>query len=338
MSKLDDEVARLMALKRYELLDTAPEVEFDQLADLARSIFAVPMAGIALVDENRQWFKSRRGFDAAQFPRQLGLCEEAIRSNAVMLVGDTHQDERFAHSPLVTGGPMVRSYMGAPLTTPDGYNIGTICVMDTLPRDFSSIDREVLANIARVIVTQMELRMIVSEDQQTGATSRRAFMNLLTKELERHKRNFQPSSLLILDLDNFRAINDSHGHPIGDAVLRVTAQTVFRSIRRGDVLGRIGGEEFGIFLSAAGASEGMEAAERIRQAIETALVPDRPELRFTASVGVVACCEEFGAASDWLAAARALVKEAKSGGRNRTVAAMGRVNAVAQVPASRILH
>lgn len=338
MSKLDDEVARLLALRRYEILDTAPETEFDLLADLACSIFAVPMAAITLIDENRQWFKSHRGLSTSELPRDNAFCDEALHSREVLLVPDTHQAPRFLDTPLVAAGAQVRSYMGAPLTTPDGYNIGTLSVMDSMPRDFSDIDREVMANIAKVIIAQMEMRMIASEDPQTGAASRRAFMNLLTKELERRKRGGQPSALLIFNLDNFRTINDRFGHPVGDAVLRVTSQTVFRVIRRGDVLGRIGGEEFGVILSGAGASEGMEAAERIRQAIEIALVPDLPELRFTASIGVMAASSGFETAQDWLLATRALMAEAKTGGRNRTVAAMGRVNAVAQRPAGRRMH
>lgn len=322
--KMNDEAARLTALRRYGILHTAPESEFDQLADLARSIFAAPIAAISLIDEDHVSFKALCGMGSAPVPRHIAFCNAAIEGDDVLLVMDAHDDDRFQASPFVTGGPRVRSYMGAPLTTPDGYNIGTVCIVDTLPRDFSSFDCEVLATIAKIIITQMELRMLANEDRQTGATSRRAFMDRLAEELEQHKRSSQPSSLLFLNVDDFQAINNEHGQAVGDAVLRVAARAVLDATRRGDVLGRVGGADFGILLSDIGADKAMETAERIRQAIEAADVPDHPDLRVTASIGVAACAPGFETADDCLAAARSLMAEARTGGGNRAVAAAGR--------------
>src|SRR5258708_38743677 len=129
-----DELDRLVALRRSKVMDTAPEASFDRIADIAARLFGTPVALVSLVDETRQWFKARHGFELTEIPRVFSLCEHAIRSpENVLVVPDTLSDPRFAENPFVTGGPHIRSYAGAPLLTPDGCALGTVCIIDDKP-------------------------------------------------------------------------------------------------------------------------------------------------------------------------------------------------------------
>ena len=141
MARYDDELGRLAALDRYRILDTEAESDFDTITDLMRLIFAVPMAAITLVDRDRQWLKSHPGIDLSETPRSHAICAHTIRQGEVLQVVDAMLDPRFRDIPYVAGPPRIRSYMGAPLTTPDGYNLGSICVLDTIPRDYGPVDR-----------------------------------------------------------------------------------------------------------------------------------------------------------------------------------------------------
>jgi serine/threonine protein kinase len=154
----DSEARRLDALKRYDLLDTPPEAEFDDLVRLAARFCATPMALISLVEADRQWFKAKLGIDIDESPRDVSFCAHAILDGDVMVVPDATQDERFADNPYVKGDPRIRFYAGAPLVSPDGLAVGTLCVLDRKPRELSEDQRDALRVLARQVVAQMELR------------------------------------------------------------------------------------------------------------------------------------------------------------------------------------
>ena len=163
---------RLATLDHYEILDTGPEAAFDRIARVARHSFDVPMAMVSLVDETRQWFKAREGLDVTETKREISFCTHAILQDAVMVVPDATQDPRFADNPLVTGAPFIRFYAGAPITTRGGYNLGTVCVLDNRPRAFDETDRRTLADLAAMVVDELELRHLNREAVATAEAER----------------------------------------------------------------------------------------------------------------------------------------------------------------------
>ena len=151
------EFNRLAALDKTALLDSLPEERFDRLTRLASKALGADIALVSLIDENRQWFKSRHGLEATETPREQAFCAHAIQSEDIMVVPDAGRDPRFAKNPLVTGDPNIAFYAGAPLVTKDGHALGTLCIIDTKPRDdFSDDDKQVLADIAATVMAEIE--------------------------------------------------------------------------------------------------------------------------------------------------------------------------------------
>lgn len=153
-----NEAARVAALQKYAILDTDPEQGFDDLALLASYICRTPIALISLIDENRQWFKSKVGLSVSETSREIAFCSRAILQPDVFIVPDTLQDERFRNNPLVVSEPGIRFYAGAPLITDEGYALGTLCVIDRTPREISPDQKEALKALSRLVLTQLEFR------------------------------------------------------------------------------------------------------------------------------------------------------------------------------------
>ncbi|TVQ09821.1 MAG: GAF domain-containing protein [Leptolyngbya sp. DLM2.Bin27] len=160
---LTQEAERLEALREYNILDTPSEQIYDDITALAAFICDVPIALISLIDADRQWFKSKVGLSLPETPRNISFCEHAILNQSMMIVRDALSDERFAHNPLVTSDPGIRFYAGVPLTTPSGYQLGTLCVIDYQPRDLAEKQQKTLAALARQVVMQMELQRVSAQ-------------------------------------------------------------------------------------------------------------------------------------------------------------------------------
>jgi two-component system, NtrC family, sensor kinase len=158
-----NEVKRLKVLWQYDVLDTVPEEVFDDLTDLAAHICEAPVALISLVDENRQWFKAKVGTSLKETSRDISFCAHAILNDDLLLISDAAKDPRFRDNPLVTGPQKIRFYAGAPLVTPDGHALGTLCVLDKKPRKLRSEQQKALRVLARHVVSQLELRRHAKE-------------------------------------------------------------------------------------------------------------------------------------------------------------------------------
>jgi GAF domain-containing protein len=152
------EAKRLKVLWQYEVLDTVPEEVFDDLTELAARICEAPIALISLVDEDRQWFKSKVGVSIKETSRDISFCSHAIEQEDLFIVPDAAKDARFSHNPLVISNPKIRFYAGAPLVTPDGHALGSLCVIDKVPRELRLEQKQALRVLSRHVMTQLELR------------------------------------------------------------------------------------------------------------------------------------------------------------------------------------
>jgi len=323
--RLADEDARLAALRRYDILDTGAEDSFQRIVELAATVLEAPVAAIALIDENREWFKAVLGAPRLSVPRAAAFCAHMIRQAGPLAVADTAADPRFADNPLVTGAPFLRAWLGVPLCTPDGYNVGALWVGDAEPRQFDARQASILHKLAEIAIEQMEMRQIAKQDAMTGALTRRGFFAEVEKEYLRAGRYDRPSSLVLIDVDHFRAVNDRHGHLAGDAVLVSIANACMASMRRSDVFGRTGGEEFGLLLPETELAEAVHAAERIRRMVEQTIVETpAASVRATVSLGVAAMPGLGEGTSAWLADADVALYEAKQFGRNRVATSRSR--------------
>ncbi len=161
--KPKNECQRLNILWQYEVLDTVPEEVFDDLTDLAAHICEAPIALISLVDEDRQWFKSRVGMSKKETSRDISFCAHAILNDGLFIVSDASKDPRFKNNPLVTGPQKIRFYAGAPLVTPDGHALGTLCVLDSKARTLRPEQANALRVLAHHVVSQLELRRHAKE-------------------------------------------------------------------------------------------------------------------------------------------------------------------------------
>lgn len=214
-----------------------------------------------------------------------------------------------------TSGVSFRSFLECPLIDGDSV-LGTLRVLDHAERRFTEHDCTILEGFARLVVDQVTLWAEASRDVLTNAMTRRAFNETLRKSFALAQRGTYRATLVVLDLDHFKAINDTHGHAAGDAVLRAVASVVASELRCEDSFGRLGGEEFAILVGNADASGASGLAARVRRAIETAIIPGNPGLRVTASFGVAEVSNAYFNIDQWLDAADAALYLAKSSGRN----------------------
>ena len=150
-----DDDARLSALRELLILDTPPEERFDRIVAFAAAEFDMPIALISLVDQDRQWFKARVGLDACETSREISFCGHAIVQRELFEVLDATRDPRFADNPLVVGAPFIRFYIGAPLALPGGATVGTLCLIDTRPREFDAMDRAILGTLRDLAVAEL---------------------------------------------------------------------------------------------------------------------------------------------------------------------------------------
>lgn len=263
-----NEAVRIQALQYLKLLDTAPEERFDRLTRLAKRLFNVPIALVTLVDKERQWFKSCVGLDTIETPRSVSFCGHAILRDELMLVPDAREDERFHDNPLVTGEPNIRFYAGYPLTVPSGNKMGTLCLIDTKPRDLDEEERALLRDLAGMAEQELMAVQMASMDELTLLSNRRGFKMLAQHALDACARLEKPATLLYFDLNDFKQINDLYGHAEGDSALKTFADVLRIAFRESDVVGRLGGDEFVALLTGSSHVETTAIMARLKEILE----------------------------------------------------------------------
>jgi diguanylate cyclase (GGDEF)-like protein len=302
------------------LLDTAPEARFDSIVRLVTQALGVPMAAVTLVDRDRAWMKASAGLSGSETPRWQSFCSHAVALDEVLVVPDATLDARFVDNPSVTADPHIRFYAGIPLRTARGHALGTLCAVDRVPRQPSDREISMLSGLAELVVEQIELRLAANTDTLTGAMQRGAFLSAGERDLARVRRNGSPFLCLFLDVDHFKTINDTFGHATGDKVLKGIVADCGSVLRRSDYVGRMGGEEFCIFLPDASPASAADIAERIR----TTIAAPRPDTgAVTVSIGIASALPGDATVESVVDRADRAVYEAKRLGRNRTHAYQG---------------
>ena len=263
-----NEEERLKSLRSTSILDTDPEERFDRLTRMAKRMFGVSIALVSLVDENRQWFKSKVGLDACETGRDISFCGHAILGNDIFVIEDALGDERFADNPLVTGDPKIRFYAGAPLRYLDGNKLGTLCIIDQEPRVLDEEDYAMLRDLAEMAEGELSAIQLATIDDLTKISNRRGFVSLAQNSINLCARQGSPVSLVFLDLDKFKPINDQFGHAEGDRALITFAELMRQSFRDSDVFARIGGDEFVVLLTNTETDLAAKIVERFRDLVD----------------------------------------------------------------------
>lgn len=357
-----DEAERLTALAATDLFDTPAEERFDRLTRLATRVFDVPIALITLVGADRQFFKSAQGVSVLETPREVSFCAHAIAQHdaraahafaaqaSPLVVPDSLDDARFKDNPVVTGTPPVRFYAGVPLRH-HGQPIGTLCLIDHRPRHPDAGDLATLADLAALAEAEIQRRMswhehgqLVAElarvqaraniDVLTRCWSREAILVLLGQEAEHARDAGSPLTVIMIDVDHFKSVNDTWGHPVGDEVLLAVADRIRQGIRPGDAVGRLGGDELVVVLPDCPADAALQVAERVRRRVQDTPVGTREgPVAVTMSLGIATLEGAAdgrtlggpeGAVDALVVAADRALYAAKASGRNAVRAHAGR--------------
>ncbi|MEO1790673.1 MAG: EAL domain-containing protein [Cyanobacteria bacterium J06629_19] len=359
------ETLRLAKLYDYGILDTLSERTYDDITALAAHICQTPTALVSLVDINRQWFKSRIGTEVQETPRSMAFCAHTIESRDVMLVEDTHQDPTFCDNPLVTGPPYIRFYAGAPLITPDGYALGSLCVLDYQPHYLTPAQIQALQVLSHQVIAQIELsyqrhqlelanqqleqrvkertaslssslyRLLTAQtkllkreaasrhsalhDPLTDLPNRSYFLQRLSQSIQLAQR--QPShryAVLFIDLDDFKPINDTLGHTVGDRLLVSIAERIKQMLRQSDLVARIGGDEFAVLLDDIPTQQhAVSAVKRLQNHLRTPVVIEGHKISTGASIGITFSSTGYLQPEDALRDADTAMYQAKKQAKQR---------------------
>lgn len=279
-----NESRRLNALRHLNILDTAAEERFDRVTRIAKELFQVPIVLISLIDENRQWFKSREGLITQQTSRDIAFCSHVILQDDMIIVEDATHDERFSDNPLVLGDPYIKFYLGCPLKVHNKYNVGAFCLIDKKPRSFTKEQQGIIRDLARIIETELESIHLTTTDELTNLTNRRGFLLIGEYLFNLCQRENRSLSLLFFDLDQFKMINDQFGHDEGDKVLKFFSEVLQKNFRKSDLIARLGGDEFCILCYGLKEADVGKLMQRLRP--EVARFPSK-QFQIHFSVGLI---------------------------------------------------
>lgn len=327
---------KLANLPSAELVHTPLEERFERLTRLARRALGMPVAAIMLLNDGKQWFKSIAGWNVSELAQDMTLCEWTLDERRIHVVADMAADPRTARHPFVVGPPNLRFYAGFPLYDRDDVPNGSFCVLDRKPRALSPVDERTFLDLAEL--AQQELRaddltkagaalgakLSVARreamiDPLTRLWNRRGANVLLKAALERADRERLTLGVAVLDLDNFKRINDTYGHQAGDELLRKIGARLVGAVRNQDLTFRLGGDEFLLLMIDTDEDAAKWIAERVRRAITDETIPTRVgELPASASVGLtMRGADERLTVEELLERADQALRRSKTDGRNR---------------------
>jgi diguanylate cyclase (GGDEF)-like protein len=332
------ETARLKALGRIAILDSGPEASFDRVTGLACRLFGVPHALISLVDSHRLWFKSHAGWPQGEAGRDGSFCAHAILRDDVMVVPDASLDPHFFRHPWVAGAPGIRFYAGQPLSATSGEHIGTLCVMDCVPRRFDAQNRADLAALAKIVERELHIRELAEAhmglmdeldsarkecmvDPALETLNRSALSRILPGERQRARREGSCLMLALIDLNHVRTLDATMGMPMAEHLLCAVAERMRRALRPYDLLGRWAGHEFMLVCPNVDPSAAAIIVERVRREIVAPYqAADGSELCINVNIGAVVC--DFSSAdiaeAGLIDVAREALVEARLSGRSNT--------------------
>lgn len=319
LSKTDKrERDRLAALEQLDMMDGPRDPGFDRIVRLIKDIYGIRIGIVSLIDAHRQWYQSCDGLPFGEVPRDGSFCKYVVLAEEAIIVPDATLDPRFADHPAVTGDLHIRFYAGMPMKTKAGDVIGTLCAIDTEPRNFDARDVNILSELAGAAMDRIELLQTASTDSLTEALTRRAFKVEADQMVTLAQRHAHALSCIVLDIDHFKSINDTYGHAAGDIVLKAVSATCKATLRATDLFGRFGGEEFVVVLPYVDMDGAMATAERLRHALEGLTVDTGNEtISVTASFGVASRSLTGKDIETLLAQADAAMYRAKQEGRNQ---------------------
>jgi len=326
-----NEARRLEFLYSCGILDTPRDDRFDRITRLTAKHFGADVAFIGFVDATHQWMKSMSSQDVAPWiERERSVCQLVISSGEPLVIGDMRSDPRLEGHPIASSIPL-RFYAGVPLLTEDGLALATLCILRRDPSDADAFDVATLQDFAAIAMDELELwhRNRELEHQAetcplTGIANRRGFDAALDRAIRRSRRSGQPMSLLMLDMDHFKAINDTYGHQAGDEALKAFAQVLKASARRpDDVAARYGGEEFALILPDADKDGAATVAENVREILARAAIPNPrgADGKATTSIGIATVGPgSLPETRELISRADSALYKAKHSGRDRWVA------------------
>ncbi len=261
----ENETERAASLASLSVLDTPRETRFDEITELAAYVLKTPIAAISLIDADRQWFKAAVGLDLDETAREISFCGHTVAILNTMVVNDTHHDPRFIGNPFVTDEPHIRAYAGVPLVIDPDLPVGSLCVLDTAPRNFNGGELRALRILANQVAAQLRATRTerAATDPLTGVASRDAAGQWLARQSAAHTR-----AAIYLDLDGLKPINDRYTHEAGNRLLVVVAERLSDSVDPAHMVARLGGDEFVVLLSDVTEADLARTIARIRQAVD----------------------------------------------------------------------
>ena len=222
---------------------------------------------VNLVDSNRLWVKSSISLERGNSPRDISFSGHAILGDEVLVVPDAKQDPRFIDNPYVVNEPYLRFYAGWPLKYFDGSKMGTLCIIDTKPRQLNQVDLEAFKDLAELVQRELLAIELATMDELTEIYNRRGFLTLARTSLKICNRHKIPASLVYFDINNFKSINDSSGHHEGDNALINFAKQMKHTFRDSNIYARLGGDEFVVLLTNTSLDDAHELIERFRSSL-----------------------------------------------------------------------